>query len=73
MFTSFGGSQCLFGSWRLISVRVLNARNDGRSLASHGASRVVQTYSKHLHASSELEFIRSVGARKYLIVVAGER
>lgn len=44
VFTSFGGSQCLFGSWRLISVRVLIARNDGRSLASHGASRVLQIF-----------------------------
>lgn len=44
MFTSFGGSQCLFGSWRLISVRVLIARNDRRFLSSHGASRVSQIF-----------------------------
>ncbi|KAH9641603.1 hypothetical protein HF086_009206, partial [Spodoptera exigua] len=32
------------GSWRLISVRVLIARNDGPSLASHGASRLLQIF-----------------------------
>lgn len=44
VFTSFGGSQCLFGSWRLISVRVLIVRNNRWSLVSHGASRVLQIF-----------------------------